>query len=111
MAVTLPWAVFEYSKRKSCRVDLDFAAFHLRTVYELASRMEDLGCSLEFWASYELNMRLAKSQLLLQLVGRRGFPHKDAAAGLRALPKLPATGEKRPAASPPIGDLSVATEP
>lgn len=110
MALVSPWVVFEHSRRKRCRVDFDLAAFHLRMVYELASRMEDVGSSLEFWSSYELNMRLAKSQLLLQLVGRRGFPHKDAAAGLRALPQ-PATGEKRPAASAPIGDLSVATEP
>jgi hypothetical protein len=109
-AVAASWFGIEFSKHGRAKLDRDLAEVQLRKVYDLASRLEDVGPSLDFWASYELNMVLRTAQYFLFLVEHRGGTNEKAVAGLRSLPKEPHAEEKQTPAPASIGDLSVASE-
>jgi hypothetical protein len=59
--------------------DVQLAAWRLRQVYELASRMEDMDMALEPVQRLELELRLGEAQFLLNRVERWGQPSSKAA--------------------------------
>jgi hypothetical protein len=76
------------------RTEVQLAAWRLRRVYELASRLEDGGRALERHRRLELELRLGEAQYLLNRTQRLGEPtSEDARVVLRqrveALPERP----------------------
>jgi hypothetical protein len=61
------------------RIAAQLAAWRLRRVYELASRVEDLGRDLDAHERLELELRLSEAQFLLIRAGRLGEPRSKVA--------------------------------
>lgn len=96
------FSIWNELKGRYRRPELELAVWQLRRVYQVASRMEDLGRDMDFARQLEFELRLSEAQFLLNRAEKLGITEATAdaeiAGVLRARSKR--SGDEQPSAAP-----------